>query len=458
MRTVNVAELIENSKFGRFHISVMLWGAFIIIFDGFDLVVYGTIVSSLIDEWGITPVQAGALSSYTLFGLMIGALILGPMADKYGRKNIIILSVGLFSLFTVFCALSNSPVSFGIFRFVAGIGMGGVMTNAGALVTDYAPKKIRSTIVTIMYSGYSVGGVLSVVCGMYLIPDFGWRSVLFVGALPLLSLPFMYFFMPDSPSFYLLKNKQNQLKKILQRISPEYTPRKGDHLEIAVPKKHEIPIVNLFKGGRALSTVMFWVVFFMSLLMWYGLNTWLPNLMANAGFPSNSGLMFLLILNFGSICGAITGGWLADRWTPKRVLQLLFAMAAVSFLAFTLKPDSLFIINMLFILAGFATGGGQILSITFISQYYPTVMRSSGIGWGLGIGRIGAILAPTLGGILLSMNYPLEINFLFLAVPAILATLAVSLIKYKKQMTQIETNTHNGQSNLINHAEPEINN
>lgn len=245
MRTINVNQVIDQGKFSKFHLSIVFWVTVIIIFDGFDLVVFGTIVSSLMEEWGLTPVEAGALNSYGLFGIMIGALALGSLADKLGRKNMILLCVFLFSGFSALCAFSNSPTVFAILRFLAGVGLGGVMPIVTALITDYAPKHLKSTLVTIAYAGYPIGGILTSFFGMLLIPNFGWGSVLLVGALPILLLPFMYLYLPDSPSFYIMRNKQDKLSTILQEINSEYTAKKDDFFEIALPEKKEIPISEL---------------------------------------------------------------------------------------------------------------------------------------------------------------------------------------------------------------------
>ena len=211
MRAINVNRLIDESKFNRFHILVMFWCAFVIVFDGFDLVVYGSVVPVLMNEWSLTPIQVGTLGSYALFGMMLGSFIFGPLADKLGHKNVIMISVTIFSLFTGMIAFANTPTEFGIFRFLAGLGLGGAMPNVGALMTEYAPKALRNTLVTIIYSGYAVGGVLSAGIGMVLIPNLGWESVFIVGALPLLALPLIYKYLPESIGFLIMKNQHEKV-------------------------------------------------------------------------------------------------------------------------------------------------------------------------------------------------------------------------------------------------------
>ena len=428
MNSINVANMIDESKFNRFHGVVLFWCAFAIIFDGYDLVIYGSVLPSLMQEWSLTPNQAGTLGSVALLGMMFGALIFGPLADKMGRKNVILFCIALFSLFTGLIGISNDPVEFGIYRFIAGLGLGGVMPNAIALMTEYSPKKLKSTLVSIMFSGYSVGGMLAAGLAILLIGQFGWRSLFFVGALPLLLLPLMYKTLPESPRFLLLKNDHNKIGNMLTKVNPAFSYHKNQSY---VQQKEEAgaPVIKLFTNGRALSTLLFWISFFMCLLMIYGLNTWLPKLMDGAGL-SVSGLMFLFVLNFGAIFGAIFGGRLADKWGPKPVLIAFFISAAVS-LTLLGQVHNIVLLYILVAIAGATTIGTQIITNAYISQYYPTEIRSSGLGWALGVGRLGAIAGPIIGGVLLTMKLPFYQNFLAFALAGIIGALALTFVQNK---------------------------
>jgi AAHS family benzoate transporter-like MFS transporter len=304
------------------------------------------------------------------------------------------------------------------------------MPNTVALMTEYSPRKLKSTLVCIMFSGYSIGGMFAAGLGIVFISRFGWESVFYVGALPLLVLPFMYKSLSDSPSFLLAKKKTDKIGIILSKINPGFTPQKGDNYEVVIPKKVGIPVIKLFENHRALSTIMLWISFFMCLLMIYGLNTWLPNLMAKANYTLGSSLMFLLVLNFGAIFGAIFGGWAADRWNAKKVLVVFYLLAAVSLTLLGFK-GSTFVLFVLVAIAGASTIGTQIIANAYVSQYYPIHMRSSGIGWALGIGRSGAIVGPMMGGVLLSMDLPLMQNFLSFAIPGVIAAVAILFVQEK---------------------------
>jgi AAHS family benzoate transporter-like MFS transporter len=424
--------------------------AFIIVCDGFDLVVYGAVVSVLMDEWSLTSVQAGTIGSYALIGMMFGAFIFAPLADKIGRKKIIIFCVLLFTLFTGLIAFANSPTEFGIYRFVSGLGLGGVFPVTVALMTEYAPKSMKNRLVTLMLCGYGVGGILAAGLAIFLIPNFGWRSMFLVGALPILALPLIYKYLPESLGFLVAKNQKKKIGQLLSKIDPTHTPRDDDEYEIVLSSGKGIPITKLFENGRTSSTLLFWTNFFLCLLITYGLSTWLPKLMSQAGYALGSSLMFLLVLNVGGILGSLIGGWLADRWNTKKVLIIYFTLNVVALTLMGTQPNA-FVLYVLVAIAGATTIGTQIILYSYASQYYPIEIRSTGIGWASGVGRLGGIVGPMFGGILLAANLPLQQNFLVLTIPGIIAAIAISLVREKKtliQSTEISPEIYKSARNL----------
>lgn len=431
MRKIDSNQLIDEARFNAFHWRVLFWCALIIIFDGYDLVIYGVVLPVLMQEWGLSPLQAGALGSYALFGMMFGALFFGSLSDRIGRKKVIAICVILFSGFTVLNGFASTPTQFGICRFIAGLGIGGVMPNVVALMSEYAPKKMRSTLVAIMFSGYSVGGMLSAGLGIVLLPNFGWQSVFYVAVIPLLLLPLILKFLPESVGFMLRQGREDEARQVLQRIEPSFVPQAGDVFSKAALKADGAPVVQLFRDGRALSTLMLWVAFFCCLLMVYALNSWLPKLMASAGYGLGSSLMFLLVLNFGAIFGAVGGGWIGDRLNLQKVLVAFFVVAAlsISLLGFKSPPGLLY---GLIAIAGATTIGTQILAYACVAQFYPMAIRSTGLGWASGVGRSGAIVGPILGGALVAIELPLHYNFMAFAIPGAVAALAMCFV-YPRQ-------------------------
>lgn len=432
MRKIDVHQIIDNARFTNFHWMVMSLCALLLIFDGYDLFIYGVVLPVLMKEWGLTPLQAGALGSYALFGMMFGALAFGSLADKIGRKKGIAICFVLFSGSTVLNGFASGPTEFGILRFVAGLGCGGLMPNAVALMNEYAPKRLRSTLVAIMFSGYAVGGMLSAGIGIYMLPAFGWKAMFYAAAVPLLLLPVIMLYLPESVGFLVRQGRGDEARALLKRVDPSRELQADDVLEMADAKGKGVAALELFREGRAVRTLAIWVAFFCCLLMVYALSSWLPKLMANAGYSLGSSLSFLVALNCGSVVGAIFGGWLGDRMNLPRVLVAFFVIAAVSISLLGFKSPTP-VLYLLIAIAGATTIGTQILLYACAAQFYGLAIRSTGLGWASGIGRNGAIVGPLLGGALLGIELPLQLNFMAFAIPGAIAALAMTVFAVSSQ-------------------------
>ena len=427
MASFNVSILFKTPP----HWSVLIWCLLIIIFDGYDLVIYGVALPLLMQEWGLSAVQAGLLASTALFGMMFGAMSFGTLSDKLGRKKTIMICVAIFSGFTFLGAFASNPIEFGILRFLAGLGIGGVMPNVVALMTEYAPKRIRSTLVAVMFSGYAIGGMTSALLGAWLVTDYGWKIMFYIAIIPFLALPILWKFLPESLMFLTKKGETEKVREIVQKIAPEQNiqPETTFKLNDAVAGD-DAPLKALFQQGRMFSTVMFWVAFFMCLLMVYALGSWLPKLMIQAGYSLGASMIFLFALNIGGMVGAIGGGALADRFHLKPVLTTMFTLGAIALILLGFNSPQMVLYGLIAI-AGAATIGSQILLYTFVAQFYPTAVRSTGMGWASGIGRIGAIVGPVLTGALLTFELPHQMNFLVIAIPGVIAALAVFMVNLK---------------------------
>jgi AAHS family benzoate transporter-like MFS transporter len=435
LKKVNPTDIIAKSKFNKFHMNLLLWSLMIIVFDGYDIVIYGTVVPVLIEEWNLSSVEAGAMGSYGLFGMMFGAILLGILADTIGRKKVIILSLFLFSIFTVLCGFANDPTLFSYFRFFAGLGLGGIMPNVIALLTDYAPMGIRSIIISVVLCGYSIGGMLAPVLGITIMPSLGWESIFWVAGLPLLLLPILMKILPESSDYLIKKGKKEKLFAILAKANPDIKINKHAEIEEVKYETTKVPVVGLFKESRGLSTVMFWVTFFSCLLMIYGLNTWLPKLMMNAGYGLNSSLVFLIVLQGGAIIGSLVIGRLCDKYGFKKMLIPLYALGAVSLTLLGFGGNMVYIYALVAI-AGAATIGAQNLIQAYVSQYYPPFIRSTALGMASGIGRMGGMMGPLLGGFLLSVTFPTHLNFIAFSIPGVIAAIALSLVSRKNGYDQ----------------------
>jgi MFS transporter, AAHS family, benzoate transport protein len=425
MRRIIALEVVANSRFNRIHLMVYLWCFFGIAFDGYDIALYGVSLPWLMKEWNLTSIQAGAIGSYSLVGMMIGALVFAPLADKIGRKKVLAICMVLFSVFTFLGGFVNNPTTFIVIRFIAALGIGGFPANVISLMTEYSPKKNRAIIVATMYCGYSIGGIFSSLIGMYIVPEFGWRVLYWVGIIPLLVFPLFMKQFPESLSFYILKNQTKKLAEILNRIDPfgNYKENEDYQFEQVQKESKGFPVRKLFANKRAISTFAFWTAVFSCLLMVYGLNTWLPKIMQQSGYGLTSSLSFNLVLCIGQVGGSLIGGFLADKVGHRKVLVSMYVLGALCFIVLSITSN-VFALYLLVALGGACTVGTQNLANPYISEFYPNEARATGIGWALGIGRIGAILAPTLIGILLATGLAPQKVFIVFAIPSIVGALA----------------------------------
>jgi AAHS family benzoate transporter-like MFS transporter len=430
MVKMNVTEVAKEGKVNGFHLGMLFWCCVIITFDSFDLIVFSSIIPSIMEEWGISAVEVGAIGSYGFFGMMIGAILFGMLADQFGRKNVLLFCVGLFSLFAFLLSFATGPVMFGIFRFISGIGIGGVLPNVLALLSDYSPKRKANFMVAIMMSCFSVGGIIAGIVGIYFIPNLGWHSVYWIAIIPAFFIPIMAKFFVDSPVTLLKKGQLKELCTVLLKSNPSLKISQDTEFTAEVNKVTSLPVVALFKNRLAVGTVMIWVAFFMCLLMINGINTWLPNLMYSAGYALGSSLSFVIVFNLGAIFGTLIFGGLIDKYGLKQVIVPAFILAAVCLTLLGFKND-MWVLYLLVFAAGACTMGAQNISYSFVSQYYPPSIRATGVGFASAVGRIGGIIGPTFGGILVSLNFSFQMNFIAFAIPGVFAGLAFLMIPFK---------------------------
>lgn len=432
MRTIDVHKLADDARFNRFHLKVLLWCLLIIIIDGYDIAVAGTALPSIMKEMNVTASTAGFMASSALFGMMFGAMVLGTLSDRIGRRWTIVICVFLFSVFTAAAGFTSEPVSFSVMRFIAGLGIGGVMPNIVAQMTEYSPKKIRSVMTTLMFSGYAFGGILAAVLGKQLIGDYGWQSVFVAAGAPLLLIPFILKSMPESLPYLIAHHDDRHLREIVQQIEPSLKLTAEDQFVVPPSTKGSgVPIAKLFQEGRGLSTLMFWVAFFTGLFMIYALSSWLTKLMAMSGYSLGSALSFVIALNLGAMFGAIFGGWLADKFHIKWVLVTMYALGGL-FLYLMTIPMSTDMLYLVIGAVGACSTGAQIVAYAYSGQYYPMAIRSTGIGMASGVGRAGAIMAPLLIGLIVSLKLPLEQNFLVIAAAGVIGAVALAFIDHDR--------------------------
>jgi AAHS family 4-hydroxybenzoate transporter-like MFS transporter len=422
---VDVAEFIDQQPVGRFQLKLLSLCAAVLFLDGFDTQAIGYVAPALAKEWGLTRAALGPVFSAGLFGLMIGALLFGPLADRVGRKKIIIFSTLAFGLGALVTAFVHDVNALLAIRFLTGLGLGGAMPNAVAMTSEFNPRRRRATMVMIMFCGFSVGAALGGLLAAALIPQFGWRSVFVVGGVaPLLLAPILALSLPESVRFLALTGRANdRVSGLLGRIRPKVAFARGTQFVMHEPHLPGIPVLHLFRQGRTLVTLLLWVVFFMSLLDIYFLANWLPTVLNDLGSSVSASAAIGSMLQVGGVVGTFALGSIIDRFS-FRALALVYFIAVFAVGAIGQFGHSIILVTVAIFAAGFCVIGGQIAANALAAAFYPTSVRATGVGWALGIGRIGSIVGPLVGGMLMTMKWSTASLFMAAAAAALCAALA----------------------------------
>jgi MFS transporter, AAHS family, benzoate transport protein len=431
---INVNQWLNDGRINLFHVITGILSLGVITFDGYNLFVYAGVLPLVMKELHINPTQAGAIASYTLFGAALGSLVLGSIGDKIGRKNALLAYIVLFSVSMFFSGLAKSVLMLGFWRFVTGLGVGGTLVNVTALVTEYIPARNRATTIGVIYSGTSIGGIVAALLGIWLFPHYGWRSVLLLGAIPILALPLYIKFLPESPNYLVKHNRLDQLRSYLRKARP--AEPLSDDAELEVSKgTGKGPLREIFQEGRAFSTVLFWIVWFMNVSVLFGFTIWLPKLIMNRGYSLATGMSFLLTLSIAAIAGTLLAGFLADRIGTKTTLSLYFLISffSVALVGYTSNYKYLM---LLVSLAGACINGAQNCMNSYMPSYYPPSMRSTGTGICYAVSRLGAVLGPMLVGVMITMNFSYRATLVGLALPCVISTAGILTIQEKYSFTR----------------------
>ncbi|SKB34758.1 MFS transporter, AAHS family, benzoate transport protein [Arthrobacter sp. 49Tsu3.1M3] len=414
------------SRFSKGSAAAVLVCWLLVVFDGYDLIVYGTVQSSLISEtgWGLSKATAGTIGSMAFVGMMVGAIFAGRMADSWGRRRTILGCAIVFSIFTILCAFAPSAAVFGGLRLLAGIGLGGLVPSANALVAELVPAKWRSTIATLMMSGVPIGGSIAALVGIQLIPAFGWQSMFLVAVLALLVVvPLGLKYLPET-----------------------LAPAGGG---VMGKRKVEEPsgFSSLLRAPYLGVSVLFALATIATLFAWYGLGTWLPNLMQLAGYNLGSALTFALALNLGAVAGSVITAWAGTRFGPIPTAIAAAAVAAGALVVLVTGPP-VTVVYLMLVLAGVGTHGTQCLIIAAVAGHYPGHLRGTALGWALGTGRIGAVAAPQVGGLLLAAGLGVNSNFLAFAGAAAIAAVLLAAVGLKLKSKTSTSPSLTGASNV----------
>ncbi|HYH76860.1 MAG TPA: aromatic acid/H+ symport family MFS transporter [Arthrobacter sp.] len=422
------------SRFSRGSAAAVLVCWLLVVFDGYDLIVYGTVQSSLISEtgWGLSKATAGTIGSMAFIGMMIGAIFAGRMADTWGRRRTILGCAIIFSVFTVLCAFAPNAAIFGALRLLAGIGLGGLVPSANALVAELVPAKWRSIVATLMMSGVPIGGSIAALVGIQLIPAFGWESMFVVAVLALVVVvPLGIKYLPET----------------LAPVSAEEKAARRDSAGKDSTSNEPTGFSSLLRAPYLGVSVLFAVATIATLFAWYGLGTWLPNLMQLAGYNLGSALTFALALNLGAVAGSVITAWAGTRFGPVPTAIAAAAVAAGALVVLVTGP-SVGVVYFMLVLAGVGTHGTQCLIIAAVASHYPGHLRGTALGWALGTGRIGAVAAPQVGGLLLAAGLGVNSNFLAFAGAAAIAAVLLAAVGFKLKSQLSNPSSSTGANNV----------
>jgi len=424
-----VEEALENQPFGALQLRVILLCALVQAFDGFDLGTIGMAAPSLSKAWGVAPPLFTTAFVMSSVGILFGALLSGPLGDRFGRKPLLIISVGFIGVFSVMSSFAWSIPSITLMRFMTGIGIGGAMPATVALTSDYSPLKRRGTLIMLMFCGNTIGGFLGGQLVAQILPIFGWQSIFLAGGLPpVVLIPFLMLFLPESPRFLIAHRPDaSATQAILGKLNVSAQAAATRLVDVAKGN----PVQQLFTGGLALSTILLWIAFFANLLNMYLFSYWMPTVLTLSGFKPENAVFYASMFSLGGILSCAVLGPAMDRFGPPRVLAVSFASGVIFVLAVGLANLPAPFIMIPIFGAGAAMIGSQLGANAMAAGLYPARIRSTGIGWALGIGRLGGIAGPAIGGALLAFGLPPKEIFLCACGPALIAACATFLLTTK---------------------------
>ncbi|EPD54407.1 MFS transporter [Streptomyces sp. HGB0020] len=431
---------IDQRGLGGFQLRTVLLCGLVMLLDGFDTQAINYMAPAITQDWGVSKGAMATIFSAALVGLMIGYLLLAPLSDKFGHKRPVMAGVALFSLSTLVSVWAQNPDQLMILRFITGIGLGAATPSTIALTAEYSPKRLRASLVLAIYCGFSLGFVAANYVAGWLIPAHGWRSVFVAGAvLPLALLPVLAWQLPESVSYLLRRGENARAYAVLRRIDPTLpeTDTVRIEAESSDPGKR-VKVTELLSGRQLLGTVLLWLVFALNLAMFYGLQSWLPTILTERGYSAGTLATAASMTTIGGIAIAFAVGPAMDRLGAYGSLSALY-FAGCGFLVLMglVLGSPVWMVLASIFLIGCTISGGQKSVIALAAAFYPEEVRSTGIGWALGIGRVGGIVGPMIVGGLLAGGIGHEQLFMILVVPTALCGLIVLYLGHRAKRLQL---------------------
>ncbi|MDE9542030.1 MFS transporter [Xenorhabdus bovienii] len=436
---LDVRDAIRFTKMSPLHVKILLLCLCILILDGFDTALIGYIAPAIIDNWGISKTDLGIAMSSALIGLAIGAVISGPVSDKLGRKPVIVISVFIFGICSISTIFSTTIHELSVWRLLTGIGIGAAMSNALTLISEYAPEKRKSLMVNSVFCGFPFGAAMGGMLGSYMIPAFGWKSMLILGGVipVLLTIPII-FILPESILFLMNKGQsEEKIKKICKKLIGDNYKNISSFSLGASQKKENKPIHEILSPGYLASTLLLWNAYFMGLLIFYVVTNWMPILIKDAGFNLSYAAILAALFPLGGGVGTVISGFIMDKLSPHKIVSFNYFMTGILLLAIG-YVDDIISLGALILFAGTTMNSAQASMGTIASLHYPTTSRATGVSWMLGIGRAGGILGAMLGAWLIQIGLDYREILMTLLIPCVIASISLlglsTVLNRKKQI------------------------
>ena len=424
----NVTATIDQARISGKQWVVLLASLFTALFDGYDTQGIAYVAPVMARDLHFSPALLGPIFSSGLLGLTLGAVFFGMLADKIGRKRAIIWPIAIFGVFSLATPLGWDVRSLVVLRLIAGFGLGGTLPNVTAYVLEYAPRRRRALLVNSTAAFFAAGSIISGSLANLLIPTLGWRWTFYIGGIvPLLSIVVVAIYLPESVRYLLLtKQSMDRVVAIMRRIVPERNFPAGT--QFTLEPQIQGTVKALFTDGRAYPTTMLWIAFIANLFILTYLVFWLPSLLRQVGQPLNVAIMVTIFYAVGGVCGGLTMGWLADKLgSLPKVLATAYGLAAITITVAGFSLTDTPVLAVAMFLTGCCINGGQGSLNTISAMFYPTAIRATGIGWALGVGRIGAVIGPAVGGILVGAGWQPSNAVLANVIPAVIGVAAIIL-------------------------------
>ena len=427
---IQVEQLVDEQRIDRFNINLLIWSFLAMFCDGYDISALSYAAPELVRLWGLEPAAMKWALSASLFGIAIGAPLLGFMGDRFGRKRSIIIGCVIYGLCTLAIAWASSLTQIFVLRFLTGIGIGGLLPNTIALNSELSPKRLRATLVVLMFTGITLGSASPGAITTWLAPEYGWPVFFYIGGcVPLVVAFCLYFMLPESVKFLAQHpSRKAELLRVARQMRRDLIiADDADLLFTPAPHYGGVGLKDIFSGGLAFITPLLWLCFGAALMVNYFLGSWMPLLFEEYGLPPEKAALASSIYHIGGALGGVLISLLIDRF-GFIVVVALFALACPAVAIIGLENLSYEMLVLVAVVAGIGVLGAQFGNNATAGLVYPTAFRSKGAGWAFGIGRLGAIFGPLVGGVLIGMDLPMDKLFLIGAIPMVIGTLAAIIL------------------------------